>query len=302
MSRSPRIALTTAAFLALLTLAAGTACQSPARTAEAAEPSKSPKSPGKTDNPSPSPTPTPDLDATVDAALAALPVPSGRYALAVTDLTTGDTATHGGGTYDTASIAKVDILAALLLKAQDAHRKLSASETRLAEAMITRSDNDAADALWQSIGGAAGLAAANKRLGLTDTDPGSGGHWGLTRTTAADQLRLLKAVFTTDSPLTRASRAVLDDLMCRVVPDQRWGISAAVTGAADGSVALKNGWLPRTATGRWDVNSIGRAQRAGHTYLIAVLSDGHTTRQHGIETVEHAAETAVDAAVEAAAT
>ncbi|WP_328885428.1 hypothetical protein [Streptomyces sp. NBC_00316] len=59
--------------------------------------------------------------------------------------------------------------------------------------------------------------------------------------------------------------------------------------------ALKNGWLPRTATGLWDINSIGRVSSGGRTYYVAVLSDGNRTRAAGIETVEDAARAAVAA-------
>ncbi len=55
------------------------------------------------------------------------------------------TAVYGDDTpYDTASIIKVDILATLLLQAQDAGRTLDAHERALAEAMIKHSDNDSA--------------------------------------------------------------------------------------------------------------------------------------------------------------
>ena len=49
--------------------------------------------------------------------------------------------------------------------------------------MIRESDNDAASDLWSQIGAEDGLAAANSTFGLTDTDPGADGYWGLTTTT-----------------------------------------------------------------------------------------------------------------------
>lgn len=45
--------------------------------------------------------------------------------------------------------------------------------------------------------------------------------------------------------------------------------------------ALKNGWLPRTATGLWDINSVGRVTADGREYLVAVLSDGNSTKAGG---------------------
>ncbi|MFI6060974.1 serine hydrolase [Streptomyces sp. NPDC051286] len=213
--------------------------------------------------------------------------------VAVLDPADGRTAQYGvraGTTYDTASIVKVDILAALLLKAQDQHRGLTAQEKTSAESMIRISDNASADALWRVIGEAPGLNAANRRLGLTGTTGGGDGHWGLTQTTATDQLALLSAVFGTDSPLDQASRGYLRGLMGGIAAGQDWGVSAAgpVTG-------LKNGWLQRTATGRWDVNSIGLVRVDGHDRLVAVLSRGSVSMADGVQLVEKAAKAAVRA-------
>lgn len=220
------------------------------------------------------------------------PADGATVSVAVLDLASGQSAVYGGGTFDTASIVKVDILAALLLRAQDAGRRLTAEEKTYATAMIEDSDNDSASALWRIVGGADGLDAANRRFGLAGTAGGDGGLWGLTRTTAADQLALLRQVFgdDSDSELSAASRTYLQGLMGRIAEDQRWGVSAA----ADGSAwALKNGWLPRSTTGLWVVNSIGRVTAGGDDYLVAALSQGNATKEKGISLVEGAARAAV---------
>ncbi|WP_225828076.1 serine hydrolase [Streptomyces naphthomycinicus] len=206
---------------------------------------------------------------------------------------------HGADrAYDTASIVKVDILASLLLQAQDAGRHLTARERKLAEPMIRRSDNAAANALWRQIGRAPGLAAANERLGLTSTTGGPGGKWGLTRTTASDQIRLLRAVFDSGGTarkgyggLDAESRTYLRNLMAHVVAEQSWGVSAA--GGPGSSRALKNGWLQRGTTGLWDVNSVGRVTVDGHRYLVAVLSDGSASMTDGVRLVERTARAAL---------
>ncbi|MFI9602387.1 hypothetical protein ACIHCX_21505 [Streptomyces sp. NPDC052043] len=213
-------------------------------------------------------------------------------AVAVRRLGSGASAGYGDAVFDTASIVKVDILAALLLRAQDAGRRLTTRERTCAAAMIEHSDNDSATALWRVIGGADGLDAANERFGLTETTGGDGPLWGLTRTTAADQLVLLEQVFGARSELGGASRTYLQGLMGRIVPGQDWGVSAA----ADGSGwALKNGWMPRDATGLWVVNSIGRVTAGGDDYLVAALSSGNPTKEQGIALVEEAARSAVSA-------
>ncbi|MFJ3233851.1 serine hydrolase [Streptomyces sp. NPDC086787] len=228
-----------------------------------------------------------------------------RVAAAVLDLKGGgrSPSVYGDNArYDTASIVKVDILATALLQAQDAGHGLGKKEREQAEVMIRRSDNDAANALWREIGQAPGLAAGNKRLGLNRTKGGDGATWGLTRTTAADQIRLLRDVFDTrkaarpgSTELNKSSRAYIRNLMGRIAADQSWGVSAA----SGKGYALKNGWLQRSANGLWDVNSIGRVTtgkgKGKHQYLVAVLSNGSASMKDGVALVERAAKVAVSA-------
>ncbi|KFF97200.1 hypothetical protein IQ62_31795 [Streptomyces scabiei] len=238
-----------------------------------------------------------DHDTLLAAALAEVTVEDGAaVSVAVLDVASGDSAGYGKARFDTASIVKTDILAALLLQAQDADRQLTAQERTYASAMIRDSDNASATALWKAIGQADGLDAANERFGLTDTEGGDGLYWGLTQTTAADQLALLQQVFGDDdtSELSEASRGYVQELMGRIAQGQDWGVSAAASGGASGSgFALKNGWLPRTATGLWDINSVGRVAVDGREYLVAVVSHGNTTKAKGISLVEAAARAAV---------
>lgn len=217
---------------------------------------------------------------------------NGRLSVAVTELDGKASASYADSakTYDTASIVKVDILATLLLRHQKAGTKMTSAQKAQAARMIRQSDNDAATALWHAIGRTAGLDSANRTFGLKHTAGGAGDLWGLTQTTAADQLVLLRVVFGDDSPLTSASRSYMRSLMSTVATDQRWGVSAA---DEDGKgFALKNGWLPRSATGLWDVNSIGEVEYRGHTLLVSVMSSGNTSEATGIKKVEAAAEAA----------
>ncbi|WP_103502420.1 hypothetical protein, partial [Streptomyces sp. SM14] len=218
--------------------------------------------------------------------------PEVRVSVAVLDPVTGRTLRYGTGRFDTASVVKVDIVAALLLRAQDEGRELTGDERRLASEAIRLSDNDATHELWAMLGAEDGLDAANARFGLTLTSGGADGHWGLTQTTASDQIALLRAVFGPASPLSGPSRAFLQELMGTVADGQRWGVSAA--GSEDGT-ALKNGWLPRSHNGLWNINSIGRVTvDDGRGYLVAVLSSGHPTSAEGIAKVEAAARSAVE--------
>jgi beta-lactamase class A len=202
------------------------------------------------------------------------------FAVSAVDTSTGETLTYGGGSFDTASIVKVDILAALLHPAGQDRRALPASEKSLATAMIERSDNAAATALFDAIGGKAGLEAFNRTIGLTATVVGSNGLWGLTQTTATDQLRLLQVIFGDDSVLDAESQAYVQDLMADVVDAQRFGVSAAADDPED--AVLKVGYLQRSTTGLWDVTSIGEIEAGGRTYLVAVLTDGNGSYDEGV--------------------
>jgi len=183
---------------------------------------------------------------------------------------------------DTASIIKVDILATLLAEAQSAHRGLSEEEAALATRMIEESDNDAADALWDEEGGAAAVSRFDTRVGMVATTPDEAGHWGLTTTTACDQVALLRAIAYPNGLLTRASRTYELGLMAQVQSDQRWGIPAGVPAGVNADV--KNGWLP-VGSG-WQINSDGDVSGDGESYVASVMTAGDPSESYGIETID----------------
>lgn len=249
----------------------------------------------------------------------------GRLSVAVQPCGAGRPTVFGTDAFETASVVKTGILAALLLQSQDTGRRLSGRERELAAVMIERSDNPAATELWNAIGGGDGFEAAAGRLGLRETVADERGRWGLTRTTAADQLALLRAVYGSPreamggaagsgagghgagggeslgggvgvrSALRAGSRLCVRRRMARIVAGQDWGVSAAADTTA--GLGLKNGWLPRGESRRWVVNSVGRVPAGGRGHLLAVLSDGHASRAEGIAVVERAARLALAALV-----
>jgi hypothetical protein len=184
---------------------------------------------------------------------------------------------------DTASIMKVDILATLLSEAQAQDHSLSPYEQELSEDMIEESDDDDAQDLWDAEGGATAVRGFDADAGLTATTPDAAGYWGLSTTTAADQVQLLKEVAYPNPLLTDASRNYELDLMTHVDSDQTWGVSSGVVAGA--TVALKDGWLPLDS-GPWQINSIGYINGDGRDYLVAVLTDGNATEAQGIDTIE----------------
>lgn len=216
------------------------------------------------------------------------------YSVAAYDGTTATTYVDGAGAgMYTASIVKVEILAALLLQHQDAGTALTDAQRRLATLMIEQSDNDAASTLWTAIGGDEGLNAASARLGLTSTVGGEDGYWGLTTTSALDQMTLLDSLTAADSVLTASSQATLVELMGAVAPDQAWGVTAAAD--AGTTSAVKNGWLALSADdGLWVVNSIGLVDVAGSTVQVAVMLRGLSDFDDGVALVESIASATAD--------
>lgn len=209
---------------------------------------------------------------------------SDSISVGVWDETTGrELSWRAPAHYDSASIVKVNILETVLWRAQRAHRWLTAWEQQQAVPIMSRSDNDAATRLWNSVGGSKGVMAYDRAVGLRATVFDPGGHWGLTSTTAGDQVRLLRAIGNGPGPLSSRSRAYVRSRMQSVEADQRWGVSAGVP--RSGTVQLKNGWLPR-ATHGWRVNSIGHVRADGRDYEIAVLTTDNSTMSYGVTTIE----------------
>src|SRR5205814_10722845 len=225
------------------------------------------------------------LTAALDGYLANRP---GRVSVAVADHGSGLVATyHANLRFETASIVKVDVLATLLLVAQDAHRELTQTERSLARQMIGESDNDAADDLWEAVGGSKRIAQANRRFGLASTVLNAAA-WGKTTTTVADQLRLLNVVLDGAGPLGPHSVAQARAFMGSIADDQSWGISAAARPGE--AFQLKNGWDKRDADhGRWMVHSAGAIRAADGPVTIVVLSDGHAAMNAGVAIVEQVA-------------
>jgi beta-lactamase class A len=207
----------------------------------------------------------------------------GKISAAVYDWNTGRTYCYRrNASEQTASVIKVDILATLLAEAQRAHRVLTVGERALAVSMIEHSDNHAAQALWNDVGGANAVARFDARIGMLDTTPNPLGYWGLSTTTACDQVTLLRRLAYPNPILATTSRSRARALMSEVEPDQRWGITAGVPPAV--RVAVKNGWLP-VADG-WQINSDGIVHGRGRRYVVSIMTAENPSQEYGIETIE----------------
>jgi Beta-lactamase enzyme family len=184
--------------------------------------------------------------------------------------------------FDSASVVKVTILGALLRKAEDQHRYLTATEVARTRAMITRSDNNAASALWAELGRRY-LQHFLDVARMAHTVLGPGGFWGLTQITANDQVVLLRLLLNSNAVLNAAARSYALRLMAEVIPAERRGVP--VGAPASLTVHVKNGWLP-LATHGWRIHSIGCFTGHGGGYSIVVLTQDNASMTYGITTVQ----------------
>lgn len=231
---------------------------------------------------------------------------SGTYSNSVTaavyDAITGKTyLLHPGVVEDTASIVKVEIMGTLLQQAQAQGGTLPGTELALMTSMIEASDNSSATQLLADAGGPSKVKQFDTLVGMTDTNPHDttpyiNGDpnlpaWGLTTTTAADEVKLVRAFAYPNSVLNSTNRNYGLGLMEKVEADQDWGVSGGVTPGT--TIALKNGWLPLDVANNsnWQVDSIGWINGNGRDYVLAVLTNGNASEQAGIDTISHISDT-----------
>jgi beta-lactamase class A len=188
---------------------------------------------------------------------------------------------HQWRQFHSASVIKVITLGALLYQLQQAHESLDSYQDALATAMITQSDNDAQDELWNEIGMPA-LQAFLNAARMNHTVLGQDDFWGLSEVNAHDEMRLLQLLITHNAVLNAASRRYALNLMADVISWQRWGVSAGAP--ADMTVHLKNGWLQDPDL--WDINSIGDFTHHDRDYSITILTSNNPDMIYGVDTVE----------------
>jgi hypothetical protein len=217
--------------------------------------------------------------------LAGLRGRDGTHAVSVYDRVTGVYCLYNGSQhFDSASIVKAIILAALMRWHQETKTPLSSWEQGEATLMITQSDNDAATALWNELG-MSNLQHFLNLAKMGETQLGQDGLWGLTQVTAHDEMLLLELLTAPNPVLDAHSRSYELGLMAQVVSWEAWGVKAGTPSGVTWHV--KNGWLP-DATG-WHINSIGAFTGHGKDYMMAVLSvnaNSDDDEQYGINTIE----------------
>jgi hypothetical protein len=192
-----------------------------------------------------------------------------RVGVAVVDTMTGGCLVAGdsGGTFATASVVKVMVAARLL-----ADGAMSGQTADLADAMISRSDDAAANVLWNEAGGPDLEPWIEKHYGLPQLGSANdiSGRWGNTHVTALG-LAQLYAALREDRVVWPWLGAALHRMQARAEDgtDQVFGVPAVAPDAA-----VKQGWANGSADDPDDavVNSTGYV--AGDRYVVVLLTEG----------------------------
>jgi Beta-lactamase enzyme family len=186
--------------------------------------------------------------------------------------------------YSSASVVKSMLLAAELRRLQREGLPLDAQTESLLRAMITYSDNDAADAIYSRVGDAglfevAHLARMNRFT--------VAGHWGNAQITAADMARMFSDL---DRLFTGPRREFGLGLLGSIIPEQSWGIPAAA--GRDWAVRFKGGWVT-TERGQL-AHQAAELRDDRNLIAMAVLTDYQPSMSYATETVRGVAERLLD--------
>ena len=178
--------------------------------------------------------------------------------------------------YASASVVKVMLLAAEIHRLQRKRSPVDPATDELLTAMITSSDNEAADAIYARVGDP-GLNEVAKLARMERFTVA--GHWGNAQITALDMARLFGDL---DRALAGPHREYALGLLGAIAPEQSWGVPEV---AGPGwAVRFKGGWLPDRALVHQAAQL--RERHGSRELSLAVLTDAQPSFDYGIETIE----------------
>lgn len=183
----------------------------------------------------------------------------------------------------TASVIKAQVLAGVLLAAQDAGRRISQSEAADIELMMHYSHNrPPTSRLYLQIGSAAGMEALDQRFGIAGTSHTA--WYGGTLSTAEDRTRLVEQLRIGGGPLDEEQVQAAWQWMSGVSAAQSWGVTAGLPDRYE--AALKNGFYPMSGAG-WRLGTTGVVRDPyGGSFAVTVMTDNNLSESAGITLVE----------------
>jgi hypothetical protein len=191
----------------------------------------------------------------------------------------------------TSSTIKLAIATSLLERARTGEVTLDDAARQQIAAMLSVSDNDAADALWKRYGKDGMVPRFQQVYGMTGLTfvPDSPRSWGFMKASAEDLQRLMSYVL---DKLNPADRDYIVGAMRHVGQIQQWGVWAAGPAVQPGT---KDGWSIESDPGgkHWCTSAVGFAGPNAR-YVVAVmyhLPPGSGTIGAGVHAVSDAVAT-----------
>jgi Beta-lactamase enzyme family len=212
--------------------------------------------------------------AAIAAAVRYLDGRAGRTSLAVLDSGGHLSGVRLRSHFQSASVVKVMFLTAFLQRLHADRRGVSALDRSLLYPMIHESNNDAASAVLDRIGGAA-VARVAREAGMRDYAPGVG-WWAFTQTSAADQARFFIDI---ERLIPGEFWPYARGLLAGIEPEQSWGVPEVAR--PRWQVFFKTGALPSEGL----FNETARLERPGVTFAVSVFSTGDPSQAYGEETM-----------------
>jgi hypothetical protein len=201
---------------------------------------------------------------------------AGRTAFAVVDDTGAVSGLRIHAHFETASVVKVMMLIAYLQRLAAEHRGVDAASNAILSPMIRISDNDAATAVFDAVGGYPALRRIAAQAGMTDFAPGVG-WWAYTQTSAADQARLF---YELDGLIPAQFDGYARTLMSTIEAEQSWGVPPVARPAW--GIWFKTGALPSQGL----FNEGALLARGGVRFALCVLTVGDPSMGYGEQSIE----------------
>ncbi len=175
---------------------------------------------------------------------------------------------------ETASVVKLFVADDLLMRASRGETDLPAEVRERIAPMLSSSDDDAAQVLWDFAGGSDLVGRVAERYGLPSTTASEDGIWWNTRTTARDLVAYYDALLDGRGGLSPGDRDTIVTDLERYTPlgtdgyPQTFGIPRALSG--ESTRGVKQGWMC-CVDGRWIHLSTGFVG-VDERFVLAVLS------------------------------
>ena len=172
-------------------------------------------------------------------------------------------ANRGSEWTNSESSMKAWITTDLVRVAGERGRALRANEESDIEAALRRSDDQAAERIYRSLGADQVLRDLRSVCGVS-VSTSRRGYWAYSQITAVDATSILRCVL--DRAPTYPDGGRIVTALHGVEPDNAFGIPQALPAGTD--VAVKNGWTAHSATGQWNVDCVA----SWSDYTLAVLT------------------------------